>query len=246
MSSTRPKPDRPSHKIDTHKVFPALAWLKDNNPLYANVVINSTYPDNTSDLHEPMEITEEVTYKDVSFIPTNYVIPLQNRALHTNKKHAAIPNSGYTLPYITEQPINIFQHPSIEEWAFPNLYPYGTHGFQDAAKSFTLKQYFTFRVTNLDTRWSSSVSNLFWALNVYEQHQLQSCISIALRLETTSSDELQAHNVLTNDYQQHVAEDFRLMKSMKGTAAYWREQLYDLIAKMSILGPPTFLWQCNL
>ena len=75
---------------------------------------------------------------------------------------------------------------------------------------------------------------------MYEQHQLQSCISIALRLKTTSSDELQAHNVLTNDYQQHVAEDFRLMKSMKGTAAYWREQLYDLIAKMSILGPPTF------
>ena len=31
-----PKPDRPSHKIDTHKVFSALAWLKDNNPLYAN------------------------------------------------------------------------------------------------------------------------------------------------------------------------------------------------------------------
>ena len=44
----------------------------------------------------------------------------------------------------------------------------------------------------------------------------------------------------------HVSEDFRFMKQMKGTAAYWRNQLHDLLSKIQTLGPPTFfLLSCN-
>ena len=30
------------------------------------------------------------------------------------------------------------------------------------------------------------------------------------------------------------------IKNIRGTAAYWKDQLFDLLAKINTLGPPTF------
>ena len=273
-----PKPNRPTHLIDTKKIFQALKWLKQNNRFYTDITITKQSDNNVfgmpiSNEEKESKGTEEnskssedrecirpsqpptkkqktesaldaieddtAKYADVSLIPNDYTIPIHRQQFPMEDDSKNLDHPKYTLPYITEQPINIFQHPNFEELAFPTLYPFGLHGFKRSAQP-TLKQYFTCRITNKDNRWSASIPYLFWALNVYEQHQLQSSISIAMRLKASSHHQVQVKDILTNDYQHHIAEDFRFMKQMKGTAAYWREQLYDLLAKMSILGPPTF------
>ena len=168
--------------------------------------------------------------------PNDYTVPCITQKPDPKNQNI----SKYTLPYINAQPINTFEHPETEELAFPKLYPYGCKGYAVSDKSVTYKQYFTCRMLNEDRRWTNRIPYLFWALNIYEQNLLQSCISVAMRMNSGSSEKLKAKHILSNQYSNYVSEDFRFMKKMKGTSAYWREELYNLLAKMNILGPPTF------
>ena len=179
---------------------------------------------------------ENSNVQQLSMIPTDYIIPLNNK----KDIQATIPT--FTIPFFEGQPINIFQHKNAEELGFPHLFPYGNNGFKSLTNPVTPHQYFTCRILNKDKRWATNIQYLFWALNVYEQHTLQNSISIALRIDPKSSTQLNAQSILTEQYSKHVQEDFRFMKHIKGTASYWRDQLYNLIAKINTLGPPTFFF----
>ena len=179
--------------------------------------------------------TPDISHEDVqhvSLIPTDYIVPKKHKESNTFPKH--------DMPYFKTKPINIFEHSSAEEMAFPNLFPYGINGFKSVKPSITFQQYITCRMLNSDTRWAKNIPYLFWALNVHEQQCLQSSISVALRLNPQSKNQLQAEHILQKQYTQYVSEDFKFMKKIKGTASYWRDQLHNLLAKINILGPPTF------
>jgi hypothetical protein len=164
---------------------------------------------------------------EVSLIPSDYILP------DTKTISCA-------LPWMKGNPINIFADQTAEELCFPKLFPYGTHSYCSTnTNCLTRKQYFSCRLLNRDKRWATCPSYLFWALYVYEQHSLQSHISIAVRLRNPTEN-LKAIDILQDNYKNIVSDGYRFMKSMKGTAAYWRDQLHDLMAKIRMLGPPTF------
>ena len=164
---------------------------------------------------------EDNNVQHLSMIPTDYIIPI-------NHKHNTTGNiPTFTIPFFEGQPINIFQHEHAEELGFPHLFPFGINGFKSLTNIVTPHQYFTCRILNKDKRWATNIQYLFWALNVYEQHTLQNSISIALRINPKSSGQLNVQHVLTDQYSQHVQEDFKFMKNIKGTASYWRDQLYN-------------------
>ena len=127
---------------------------------------------------------------------------LQKKQQHKND---IIPN--IKLPFLAGAPLNIFSHQHAEELAFPQLFPKGINGLKSHTGTVTPKQYFSCRVLNEDNRWSTNAQYLFWALNVYEQHQLQSCISVAVRIGKQTTGPLQAQHVLQNNYKHHVSED---------------------------------------
>ena len=163
---------------------------------------------------------------EVSLIPSDYILP-ETKAI------------SCTLPWIKGNPINIFADQTAEELRFPKLFPYGSNSYCSTnIYTLTRKQYFSCRLLNRDNRWATCPSYLFWALYVYEQHSLQSHISIAVRLGNPVAN-LTAIDILQDNYKNIVSDDYRFMKNMKGTAAYWRDQLHDLMAKIRMLGPPT-------
>ena len=45
---------------------------------------------------------------------------------------------------------------------------------------------------------------------------------------------------LTNPSSESLSQSYMFMKNIRGTAAFWKDQLLDLLAKINTLGPPTF------
>ena len=227
-----------SYQINTQQVFTALQWLTEHNPFYKDVKIKNMdcsfpIPNEFSDLDNREERMDEI-----SVILNDYTLP------RVDEKAEVKDLPKIKLPVLTNEPVNIFREPNTEELAFPQLYPYGINAYAKVSGLVTLKQYFTCRLLNCDKRWATCLQYIFWALNIYEQNILQSAISIAVRI---GNAKLQAHHILEDSYKQQVTEDFRFMKQIKGTSAYWRCQLQNLMAKIQMLGPPTFFLSlsCN-
>lgn len=162
--------------------------------------------------------------QEVSLIPNDYILP--------DKKQ-----NSCQLPWIKATPVNVFEQANLEELSFPKLFPYGPHGYSSLhLKNVTLKQYFTCRLLNKDYRWASCIIYLFWSLYLHEQTSLQSQISIAVRTRNAASS-LTVCYILQDKYKHLVVDDYKLMRSIKRTAAYWKDQVYNLLAKFNMLGP---------
>ena len=227
-----------TYQINTVQIYKALQWLITHNPLYKDVKIghiNNSIPVSTE---FPLPNCSEEEMEELSIIVNDYTIPEENK----NTQVKNLPK--IKLPILKNEPVNIFKEHNTEELAFPHLFPYGINAYSKVSAIVSLKQYFTCRLLNVDHRWATCIQYLFWALNVYEQNVLQSAISIAVRI---GNDKLQAQHILEDSYKHQVTEDFRFMKQIKGTSSYWRCQLQNLMAKIQMLGPPTFFLSlsCN-
>ena len=138
---------------------------------------------------------------------------------------------------IAASPINMFHHEQLEEHAFPVLYPKGRFGLgYSREKAITDLKYLQCRLFNKDSRWRDNVTWMFWALNTFEMHKLQNEISILSRIKKHNNQFLTAAD-LTNPTSKSLSQSYMFMKNIRGTAAYWKDQL---LAKINTLGPPTF------
>ncbi len=45
---------------------------------------------------------------------------------------------------------------------------------------------------------------------------------------------------LSDPSSESLSNSYMFMKNIRGTAAYWKDQLLDLLAKINTLGPPSF------
>ncbi len=134
----------------------------------------------------------------------------------------------------------MFQQEQLEEHAFPVLYPKGRFGLGSTrSKQITDLKYIQSRLYNKDSRWRDNVVWLFWALNNFEMRKLQNEISILSRIKKQNSQLLTAGD-LTNPTSESLSKSYMFMKNIRGTAAYWKDQLLDLLARINTLGPPTF------
>ena len=107
--------------------------------------------------------------------------------LHPNSSVASAQKEYCIAPGEGKSPLDPFMDKKCEALAFPQLFPTGKGTFlgdDEELKrtvSLTPKKYFIQRVSNADNRFASSVSYLFFALNVCEKQQIQNSVNIALR-----------------------------------------------------------------
>ena len=112
------------------------------------------------------------------------------------------------------------------------------------SKHLTDLKYMQSRLFNKYPRWRNSVVWMFWALNTFEMRKLQSEISILSRIKKQTSQLLTAGDI-ANPSSESLSNSYMFMKTIRGTAAYWKDQLLVLLAKINTLGP-TWKQSCSL
>ena len=159
----------------------ALGWLKMNNPLYEDVVINGV----TEDMFDDEEVSngsvenqdahahnEELQESGVVRLDVLHPkIPAVELLQEENAAHGQV----HQLQRVTATPLSFFQdRHNLELQAFPTLYPDGLNGFGTprAVKILPL-EYFQVRMLSADSRWACHPASIFWACNIVEAIKLQ-------------------------------------------------------------------------
>ena len=174
------------------KVMGALGWLKMNNPLYEDVIINGVTEDMFDDEEDNNGSGEdEVAHAHNEELQESGVVRLD--VLHPNipavellQEENAAHGRVHQLQRVTATPLSIFQdRHNLEVQAFPTLYPDGTNGFgTPRAVKISPLEYFQVRMLSADSRRVCHPAYIFWACNIVEAIKLQSSISIALRMRS--------------------------------------------------------------
>jgi hypothetical protein len=238
------------------KVKNAFLWLNKNNILYQNL------PDFTKFCTQPSVIAvtsmDSSPYKpcpkeDDEFVESSVVLDdpvLQKtdfRDMFPSKKtqpstHNKSQIGKYCLPVNNNQPINTYNNTTLEERAFPVLFPDGKNGlFMPRKYPLSHLKYFQSRLLSMDRRFSGNLPYLFWATNLHEKKTLSDSISIAMKTcsrksYSRASDVLK--DITTNpDLPQNY---YGFMRNIRGSASYWNTAQLDLLAMIKNLGPPTW------
>ena len=247
------------------RVMEALGWLKRNNPLYEDVIINGVTEDMFDDEDDGNGGSEgEDAHAHSEELQESGVVRLD--VLHPNipavellQEENAVHRQVHQLQRVTATPLSIFQdRHNLEVQAFPTLYPDGRNGFgTPRAIKISPLEYFQVRMLSADSRWACHPAYIFWACNIVEAIKLQSSISIALRMrsfrdpssnrrEDRRTEEM---HLLTTagqlrgrlDDNPHLRENcYSFMRYIRGTQAYWNSVKIQLYAMFRTLGPPTF------
>lgn len=137
-------------------------------------------------------------------------------------------------------PLNSYDTSKGEEMAFPHLFPHGVNEFgHERPARLTPSKYFKCRMYYKDGRFRKDISYLLHAVNYYEKERLLNAVSIHMRMRKstgllTASD---VNNISSNP--DLLQNSYMFMKFIKGTAAYWKNNLLNLLAIFKCLGPPS-------
>lgn len=120
-----------------------------------------------------------------------------------------------------------------EEFAWYFLFPNGINGLkEDRSVKITPLDYFQYRILGSDTRFQRT-DYLFYALSMFEYYRIKSTIAAcAKKIEGPGGQ----------------VEDIHLyIRKLRGSSAYWRTALNELVAQIRLLGPPTYFvtFSCN-
>ena len=224
------------------QVKDALIWLKQHNPLYATFKNLSLPLDDSSDLNRKnLKSTKEFLNTidiDVQFgtVNTNYTVP------DIPIEAVLDPSSCYNieLPIKFNSPVWIDKIPHGEELCFPWLFPIGKSGITDKRDGHITKlKYFHHRFYNIDPRWRKDITYLMHAVNHFEQSKLSADIGIFMQTKKPGNHGLR-YTQSNITFDQHLRNNsYMFMKNIRGTAAYWADILYNLLATVKCLGPPT-------
>jgi hypothetical protein len=251
---------------DLDKVRDALSWLKMNNPLYSDISSLESrleHPEThviytSSDSGRKCVENHEGKSKELDLIESSVCLddPIMSKTDFTDmyptksqKKllHSEGKKSNYKLPINRNKPINIYSDCTLEERAFPNLFPTGKFGLLAPRKyPITHLKYFQARLMSVDRRFSSHLPYLFWATNVHEKKLLSDSISIAMRMRSSKTAKRNTSltvNEVVNDLGSNpdLPENyFGYMKNIRGSGAYWNGVQLDLLAMIKNFGPPTW------
>lgn len=187
---------------------------------------------------ELLESCEEASSMQISFTPTNYVPKKDALSSLITRKSSELPI--FCLNKQKTKPANMFSEQEIDELAFPWLLPYGINGLKTNRKpKITVLQYFQNRLLGKDNRWRTNTTYIFWALNMYEQHKLQECISVAVRKSSVCDLPQPQSKQFSLDYNV-IDSSYTFIRQIRGTAGYWKNVFQNLLAKIRTLGPPTW------
>ena len=247
-------------------VLRVLEYLKQNNPLYHDIEINiSSIPNNLKvfqDNVEKNELVEQlirfpedelkiIVEKESDEIECmenpldEYRTPANETALIAEIPSLSDVEESISLsPGEGKIPVSPLNDQFCEELAHPHLFPTGRFGYKIKREvPLSASKYFNQRLLNYTQKFASDSDYIFYAHSVLQRLQLNNQINIAMRKITSTS--LTA-GTLSNNFKetikQFVANDkaFRFMTPVKGTHAYWKKFLNEVLAMVKQLGIPTF------
>ena len=143
-----------------------------------------------------------------------------------------------------KHPVHFMQDKYCEELAFPVLFPVGRFGYQiERGVKLSPTKYFNARLLNYTGKFAANPEYLFFAQYITEQKKVQDSINIALK--KVSGQRLTAsevRNMSTNMMNHLIFSDqaYFFMKNIPGSPAYWKTFLFDVVAMIKQLGPPTW------
>ncbi|XP_057310266.1 uncharacterized protein LOC130648243 [Hydractinia symbiolongicarpus] len=234
----------------------ALEFLKSNNPLYSDVIISlNNIPSDLSNVsnatsdgesydenNENRAIDEELEENENPLNEMQAGSP--DTVLVANIPHVVHDESVVIAPGEGIKPLGMLADKQCEALSFPYLFPNGQFGYNvDRDVPLSASKYFNQRLLNYKRRFASDVDYIFFAHSLLQQMQLSSQINIALK--KVKGDGLTA-GMLSSNFKENVNsfiaadEGFHFMHSIKGTPAYWKRFLLEILAMVKQLGLPTF------
>ena len=238
--------------VSPEAVHSALQYLKSNNPLYHDVIIDiGLIPENLLSLTEPIDIPIEIDAEN-DILDDNLLEvsenPLDNDRLGATEtmliSNVPQPENVTIAPGEGIQPMSILMDEKCEELAHPFLFPTGKYGYKvERETKLSPVKYFNQRLLNYKQKFAADSDYIFYALSVMLQLNLNSQINIAMK--KVCSNQLTA-GMLSNNFSETVKsfiakdEGFNFMNSIKGTPAYWKKFLFEILAMVKQLGLPTF------
>ena len=249
--------------VSPDAVRSALEYLKMNNPLYYDILIDiGQIPENLLSLTEPIDIPIEIEpdndgddddhhNNNINMdnnAPEDADNPLDNDRLGATENmllsNIPLAEDLIIAPGEGRQPMSILLDEKCEELAHPFLFPTGKFGYRvERDIKLSPVKYFNQRLLNYKQRFASDSDYIFYALSVMLQLNLNSQINIAMKKVCTN--QLTAGMLSSNfsdTVKSFIAKDegFNFMKSVKGTPAYWKKFIFEVLAMVKQLGLPTF------
>ena len=141
-------------------------------------------------------------------------------------------------------PLFILKDENCEELAHPHLFPHGKFGLHAKRDvKLTHTKYFNQRLLNYTQRFASDPDYIFFANFLSQQINLRNQINIAMKKVCGQS--LTA-NMFQDNFKDTVksflADEnaYSFMNAIKGSPAYWKNTLSDVLAMVKQLGIPSF------
>ena len=231
--------------IRPNMIYEALEWLKRNNQLYKNVIIDRNNLENDNEMFDQEELNN-FTQSGVIDIELNVPNVTIGEVIGNKPKRIHFPRSK-------GPPVMFSGERNAEALAWPWLYPNGTGSYDDINQrkvKITLLDYLKNRFLHKDNRFRCDIPYLMAGVNRYETERLKSLCNVYMRIQkvtsknsenvTTPTTIADLKQILNKSNSGASADDnwLMFMRSVRGTASYWKDQLWDLLAKMKFLGPP--------
>ena len=232
----------------------ALQFLKENNFLYKEITIDTDsiqeeltdFTASNISLEGNDSVASDINEEekedplDENRLACNHTMLVSNipcRYEQNDQVMSIAPGEG-------KEPAKISTDEYFEELAFPHLFPTGRFGYQ-AARNVKLSptKYFNQRLLNYKQNFASDPDYIFFACSVLQQLNLISSINIAMKKVDSTGITAGMFNVnYKQTIQEFLAADrgFSFMKNIKGSPAYWKNFLYDVLAMVKQLGLPTY------
>ena len=236
--------------IRPHLVFEALQRLHENNILYLDIdkyeILKELINDDrrADDSFHEVDIAADsggcdLDMEEASLIPVDY--PVQS---HEETQAEEVGSCLFVSKSLSKS-VSIYEVQSGEELAFPWLFPTGRFGYlHERPKKVSPHMYFKCWLYNYRGHWRKDISYLLHAATSYDLSLLKSAISMFLRVYYVfvpgTDTPLTAGYICTNPTDPRLIQNsYMFMKTIRGTVAYFRNALNDLLAMVKTLGPPT-------
>ena len=137
----------------------------------------------------------------------------------------------------------------FEVLAFPDLFPNGEgayHSDTERVRDLHIRKYFQQRLLNVDGRFAKNIEYIFCAQYISDIKQIQGEANLAIRLSRGRTLEGRTITAGTlhnpNALQQLVRSEqaYKFLKNVRGSPAYWQNELYDVLSMLRKLGIPTW------
>eukprot|EP00105_Crassostrea_gigas_P011512 XP_011427210.1 PREDICTED: uncharacterized protein LOC105328139 [Crassostrea gigas] len=235
--------------VNPKHIFEALKYLKQNNPWYEDVTIDTQWKGNV-DACQSTPVNDEQLANDEDQLQIATDTCLQPVDIAQEVLDHYFDDIYDIAPGEGNNPIRMLQETGNEAKTFPYLFPTGKFSWNDEREiRITLSRYFNNRLMNTDDRFAKDSSYIFFSQFMSDLNQVieKTQISIRKSVRRMGCDQKMTANMVQNpevlSKLMRNDEALRFMQPIRGTPAYWSAAQKDLFAMLRQLGIPT--WFCS-